>query len=151
MSDPVPLPYGRDRAGRFTPGNTAGKGRAHPFARQAAALRRAFFEAVTEEDMQILVRKLIEDATGGNLQAARLVLLWILGKPHEPLHPDAIQTAVEAMEAAEGRTEPEHFCSDAERQSRERLAVRLLAQEIRATRGLHADPVAAGEDLDHPC
>jgi hypothetical protein len=99
MSDPAPLPYGRDHHARFTPGNTASKGRAHAFARQAAALRRAFYEGVTPEDMQQLVRTLVKAALAGNLGAARLVLLWILGKPSEAHHPDA----VEAMAAARPR------------------------------------------------
>jgi hypothetical protein len=75
MSDPAPLPYGRDSNGRFTAGNTCGQGRPHAFARQAAALRRAIFEEVTPEEMKTLVRKLVTDAQQGNLQAARLVLL----------------------------------------------------------------------------
>lgn len=96
MNDPVPLAYGRDAHGRFTPGNTAGQGRAYPFAKQAAALRKAFFDKVTPADMRALVRTLITEAAGGNLQATRLVLLWIVGRPVDPHHPDAIA----AMEAA---------------------------------------------------
>jgi hypothetical protein len=78
----APLPNGvngRDHLGRFTPGNIASQGRAYAFATQAAALLRAFYDEVTPADMRALVRKLITEATGGNLQAARLVLLWVVG------------------------------------------------------------------------
>jgi len=191
MSDPAPLPYGRDSLGRFMAGNTAGQGRPHAFARQAAALRQAFFTEVTPADMRALVRKLVQEATGGNLQAARLVLLWIVGRPADPHHPDAVET----MEAAElanmrqgARTDlrpsanvPEVSQAEAapgnslnlgnkpisqtqaaasppplpaDRAARERLAVRLLAEEIRESRRLGPEPGAvvetALEDLDTP-
>jgi hypothetical protein len=150
MSDPAPLAYGRDAHGRFVCGNTAGQGRAHAFAKQAAALRKAFFDEVTPADMRALVRTLITEATGGNLQAARLLMLWILGKPHEPIFPDAIA----AMAAAEAQAAVPPPPLPADRQAREHLAVRLLAQEIRASRGLIPMPDAAAEptleDLDTP-
>jgi hypothetical protein len=88
MSDPLPLPYGRDAHGRFTAGNCVAKGRAHAFAKQAAALRRAFYQEVKPQDMRRVVRRLITEAAEGNLQAARLLLLWVLGKPDDPVHPD---------------------------------------------------------------
>jgi hypothetical protein len=160
MSDPAPLPYGRDASGRFTCGNSAGKGRPHAFARQAARLRRAFFEEVTEADMRALVRTLITEATGGNLQAARLVMLWILGKPHEPLHPDGIEAmvAAEAQFACSEHGNEEHTREQrvpTDRQAHMRLAARELAQEMRVMRGELPDPGAvvetALEDLEHPC
>jgi hypothetical protein len=81
MSDPAPLAYGRDAADRFTRGNTEGHGRAHASAQQAAALRRAFYAEVKPADMRAVVRKLVSQALEGHLQAAHLVLLWIVGKP----------------------------------------------------------------------
>ena len=61
--------------GRFTAGNRLAQGRAHAFAKQAAALRRAFYAEVKPADMRALVRKLVSQALEGNLQAAGLVLL----------------------------------------------------------------------------
>lgn len=153
MSDPAPLAYGRDRLGRFVPGNQAGKGRAHPFARQAAALRRAFFEELTPADMRALVRTLVTEASGGNLQAARLVLLWVLGKPHDPIHPDVIQAAVEAAEGwPESLPDDQEASGEtADRDARMDQAVRLLAQEIRRER--QAMPVpgdVVDQALNHP-
>jgi hypothetical protein len=148
MSDPAPLAYGRDAHGRFTSGNRAGQGRAHAFAQQAAALRKAFFEAVTPADMQALVRTLVKEATGGNLQAARLLMLWILGKPHEPIFPDAIT----AMLAAEAQVADSPPPLPADREACLDLAARELAAEIRACRGGLTDPSEAVEtaleDLD---
>jgi hypothetical protein len=150
MREPEPLPYGRDRAGRFAPGNSLGKGRAHAFARQAAQLRKAFYDEVTPADMRALVRKLVTEATGGNLQAARLLLLWLIGKPSEAHHPDA----VEAMLAAEvqAATPPPPLPVDPE--ARLDWAARELAQEMRACRGLIPEPgeavEVALEDLDRP-
>jgi hypothetical protein len=94
MSDPVPIANGvngtagRDALGRFTPGNCAAVGRSQPFATQAAALRRAFYEAVTPEDLRALARRLITQAKEGNLAATKLLLLWLLGKPGEAVNPD---------------------------------------------------------------
>jgi hypothetical protein len=94
MSDPLPIANGmngttgRDALGRFTPGNRAAVGRNQPFATQAAALRRAFYAAVTPADLQALARHLITQAKGGNLAATKLLLLWLLGKPGEAVNPD---------------------------------------------------------------
>ena len=64
---------GRDGQGRFLPGNTEGRG--NPFARRSAALRRAFYEAVTEEDLQVIARKLATEAKAGDWAATKLLLL----------------------------------------------------------------------------
>jgi hypothetical protein len=155
MSDSGPIPYGRngtagrDALGRFAPGNRAAAGRSHPFARQAAALRRAFFTAVTEEDMRTVVRTLVSQAQEGNLQACRLLMLWILGKPHDAIHPDAIQAAVEAAEAQ--ASEPLPLPADCE--ARLDLVARQLAQDMRRKRRGGPDPgalVETTEDLDTP-
>src|SRR5262245_47993772 len=62
-----PSPKGdvRDSRGRFVPRNPGGPG--NPFARQVAALRQAVLNAVTAEDIQTVVRKLIELAAAGSL------------------------------------------------------------------------------------
>jgi hypothetical protein len=141
LSDPAPLAYGRDAAGRFTRGNTAGHGRAHVFAQQAAALRRAFYAEVKPADMRAMVRKLVSQALEGNLQAARLVLLWIVGKPADAHHPDAVA----AMLAAEAQAATSPPPMPADREACERLATRELAREIRACLGLIPAPGDAGE------
>jgi hypothetical protein len=89
LMEPITNGEERDAQGRFTAGNRAAAGHARPFAQQAAALRRAFYHAVREEDLRAVARKLIDKAIDGDLTAAKLVLLWTLGKPPEPVWPDA--------------------------------------------------------------
>jgi hypothetical protein len=141
MSDPAPLAYGRDVNGRFTAGNTVAKGRAHAFARKAAALRQAFYAEVKPADMRRVVRTLITEATGGNLQAARLLLLWVIGKPDDAVHPDGIARLIAAE--AQAATPPSPMPAD--REACLDLAARELAAEIRACRGLIPAPSEAVE------
>ena len=85
-----PSPNGdfRDSRGRFGPKNPGGPG--NPFARQVAALRQAVLDAVSADDMQKIVRKLIELAAAGNVPAARLLLSYALGKPAAAVDPDTL-------------------------------------------------------------
>jgi hypothetical protein len=124
-----------------TAGNTAGKGRAHAFAKQAAALRRAFYAEVKPGDMRRVVRRLITEAADGNLQAARLLLLWVLGKPDDPVHPDGIARLI-AAEAQAGDSPPP---LPDDREARMDLAARALAEEIRTLRGMMPAPGGIGE------
>jgi hypothetical protein len=80
----------RDAKGRFTIGNPGGTG--NPFARQVASLRQALINAITPEDIQTVAKALIQRAAEGNVQAAKLLLLYAIGKPQpapEPDHMDA--------------------------------------------------------------
>ena len=67
----------RDANGRFAIGNDGGPG--NPFARQTAALHSAFVQRATPEDMKAIADKLIEQAKGGNVVAAKLVLQYTIG------------------------------------------------------------------------
>ena len=69
----------RDANGRFAIGNDGGPG--NPFARQTAALHSAFLQRATPQDMKAIADKLIEQAKGGNVAAAKLVLQYTIGKP----------------------------------------------------------------------
>ena len=81
----TPSPNGdngdRDASGRFAPGNAGGPG--NPHAKQASRLRAAMLQAVTAEDMNAIVTKLIELAKTGSVPAAREVLDRCLGRPVE--------------------------------------------------------------------
>lgn len=73
---------GKDpKTGRFLPGNRIGQG--NPHAKKAHALRNALFSAVTEEDIDAVIRALIDEAKGGDVPAARELLDRCLGKPVE--------------------------------------------------------------------
>jgi hypothetical protein len=94
---------GRDALGRFSPGNRAADGHPRPFARRTAALRRAFVEAVTPEDLRVIAKKLISKARSGDLAAIKLLLLWTLGKPDEPLWPDFMDPPAPRMMRGKSR------------------------------------------------
>jgi hypothetical protein len=74
--------------GRFAKGNPGGPG--NPFARQVAALRQAALAAITPEDVRAILAKMAELALGGDVQAAKLVLAYAIGKPAPPADPDRL-------------------------------------------------------------
>ena len=71
-------PNGRDTKGRFTPGNSIGRG--NPYAKRVQRLRAALLEAVTEQDIQDIVATLVSAAKNGDTVAAREVLDRTIGK-----------------------------------------------------------------------
>src|SRR5215813_4620983 len=87
-----PRDEGHDSSsGRFTARNRYGKG--NPHARRMAALRQAFLSAATEERMQELGGKLFAAALAGDWQAAKLLLLFVIGRPAEAVDPDRLDLA----------------------------------------------------------
>jgi hypothetical protein len=85
---PKPPTEGRGAGGKFAVGNHFGKG--NPHARKMAALRQAFLSAATEERMRELGEKLYAAAVGGDWQAAKLFLLFVVGRPADAVDPDAL-------------------------------------------------------------
>lgn len=90
-SDPAPEPAvgDRDAAGRFQPGCKAGPG--NPFGRRVAALRKALLDSVSEADMARLGRKLLAQAEGGDVAAAKVLLGYVVGKPAAAVDPDRVE------------------------------------------------------------
>jgi hypothetical protein len=82
------LDSGRDAAGRFVKGNAGGTG--NPFARRVARLRSALLDAVTEGDLQAVARRLVLQAKNGDVAAAKLLLLYTVGRPAESVEPDRL-------------------------------------------------------------
>jgi hypothetical protein len=78
----------RDENGRFTKGNRGGFG--NPFARRTAAFRRALAEAVSDDMIAAVVRKLAELAQAGDVAAIKLFLAYTVGKPAEAVNPDTL-------------------------------------------------------------
>lgn len=68
---------GRGTNGRFLPGNRLAKG--NPAARRAQNLRFALMRAVTPADLTSVVKKLIQQALAGDVQAAKLIIDRVLG------------------------------------------------------------------------
>jgi len=73
---------GHDDKGRFTSGNTEGRGR------QVTALKRALLEAVTPEDMAEIAKAIAEKAKQGDTKAAELLFNRLLGKPAQTKEPE---------------------------------------------------------------
>lgn len=70
---------GRDAKGRFTKGNPGGDG--NPYAKQTAKLRAALYKAVTAEDIDAIVKKMVDKARFGDTHAANFVFDRVFGKP----------------------------------------------------------------------
>ncbi len=96
----------RDSKGRFTANNKGGPG--NPFARRTAALRQAMLAAVTEDDLQEIVRQLIQKAKDGDVSAARLVLSYTVGKPDRAVDPDTLDHQ-EWQQLVQGRVLPDDW------------------------------------------
>lgn len=73
---------GRDAKGRFAKGEKGGApGNGNPFAERMNELRAAFYETVTESDIDAIVKKQIEMARGGDRHASQFIFDRIFGKP----------------------------------------------------------------------
>lgn len=70
---------GRNGKGQFTSGNKAGGG--NPYASKLNEWRSVFVQAVTSGDIRAVIRKLVEKAKEGDINAAREVLTRCLGQP----------------------------------------------------------------------
>lgn len=92
---------GRDRSGRFTPGNRGGPG--NPLAGKISKLRAALVAAVTEEDIREIAQALIATAKGGDVRAVKELLDRTIGRPVET---DLIER-LESLEAALADVEAE--------------------------------------------
>lgn len=64
--------------GRFAPGNKIARG--NPHAKRVAQLRATMMRAVTQKDMRAIVKKLVELAKDGHVQAAKEILERCMGK-----------------------------------------------------------------------
>lgn len=64
----------RAHGGRFGPGNQAAAGRRNPAAAHAVAIRQAFMERVTLEDVGEIVDTLLRQAKAGDIYSAKLIL-----------------------------------------------------------------------------
>jgi hypothetical protein len=93
---PVSDGDGRDRkTGRWIAGNRASPG--NPHARRMFTLRKALLDSASVEDVQAVGAKLVELAKAGDVQAAKVWLAYVIGKPFladELTEPDtcAVQT-----------------------------------------------------------
>jgi hypothetical protein len=75
--------YGRGDGGRFGPGNRFAGG--NPNARRMNELRTALLDAAGPDDVRRVGLKLAELAGGGDVQAAKVFLDYVVGKPPQAL------------------------------------------------------------------
>jgi hypothetical protein len=66
--------------GKFRKGHTR-PGPGNPHAKASNRFKAAIMGAVTEEDVQEVIRTLVREARAGNVQAARELLDRLIGKP----------------------------------------------------------------------
>ena len=90
---------GRNSNGRFAQGNPGGPG--NPHAKQIGMLRSALLEAVTPDDVKSIASKMVEMAKGGDIPAAREVLLRVLGRPQEADLIERLEKIQETVEAGQ--------------------------------------------------
>ncbi len=89
---------GRDEKGRFAKGNPGGPG--NPYSRQVANLRGALVGAVTEDDFKAIAEKLVERAKSGDVPATKLLLIYTIGKPEDPINQDDLDSRQTEAEAS---------------------------------------------------
>jgi hypothetical protein len=77
---------GRDTGGRFSRGCKAGPGRRRRT--NAAELRKAMLDAISPDDVRVMIEALVSRARHGNLQVIRELLDRVCGKPIQA-EPDA--------------------------------------------------------------
>ncbi|MFK7883618.1 MAG: hypothetical protein AB8F26_05475 [Phycisphaerales bacterium] len=70
---------GRATNGRFAKGNAGGPG--NPLGGKVARLRAAILAAVTPEDIDAIVRAMVQRAKGGDMAATKELLYRAIGKP----------------------------------------------------------------------
>src|SRR4051812_40424171 len=96
---------GRNGNGEFKVGNPGGPG--NPFGRRVAVLRRALLEALSEADLAAIVQALVVRAKAGDVQAAKLVLAYAVGKPETGMDPDRVDAQEWAMQRETAAMMPE--------------------------------------------
>ena len=77
-----------DLKSRFAKGNSGGPG--NPYARQVVELRLELLERCTPERIGKIAEKMMELAEEGNVQAAKLIFQYVLGKPMDAVSPDRV-------------------------------------------------------------
>ena len=99
----------RNSNGTFAKGNKGGTG--NPYARKTASLRNLFYETATDEDMKVIIQRLVADAKDGDPVARKELFNRMIGKPVDSPHPDELDQHEATIEAdriaAERRAESE--------------------------------------------
>jgi hypothetical protein len=79
------------QTGYFRPGNRLGGQGGNPNAKRMAELKRALIACGTEDDIQKLYKTLMAAALGGDVQAAKLLLDHLVGRPSQSIEVTGIE------------------------------------------------------------
>ena len=79
MASILPSFNGRNGAGRFTKGNSFGKG--NPFSKKVALLRATLIKSVSAGDVKKIIKSLVRKAQEGDTAAAKIILPYLIGQP----------------------------------------------------------------------
>lgn len=90
---------GRSTNGRFVKGNKAAVGRSGAKTRRREAAK-IFCESMTKPEIKAIVRKLMDLAQAGDVEAARLVLSYSIGRPRE-MDAEPIQIDLPMVQSAD--------------------------------------------------
>lgn len=71
--------YVRGEGGKFGKGNKGGPG--NPYAKRLNELRKSLYAAISTNDVQEILAAMIEGAKKGDVQAAKLVLGYVVQQP----------------------------------------------------------------------
>ena len=74
-----PSTNGRNGTGKFTSGNTFGRG--NPHAKKIATLRSALLQSVSSADIKKIIKGMVKKAQDGDTAAAKLILPYLIGQP----------------------------------------------------------------------
>jgi hypothetical protein len=74
--------------GRFAAGNRAAVG--NPFNRRCARLRGLLLDAVSDDDVRAIARRLVQAAKEGDAAAAKLLFAYLMGRPTAAPDPDLL-------------------------------------------------------------
>ena len=89
----TPPADGRETSGRFAPIN--------PCARKVAALRAAFLDAVSEQDVREMTYLIVFNAKAGSLEWLKFLFQYAIGKPRHAVDPDTLDVQeFRALQAA---------------------------------------------------
>lgn len=114
----------RDNRGRFVKGNPGGPG--NPKMRSLTEQAKRIRALVTDEDLERVVRRLVELAEGGDAQACKLVLERLAGKAPQPPEPELDLDLVDVQ-----------GCADLAENAR-RIATAVASGRISPTQGEQA-------------
>ena len=103
---------GRVEGGLFAKGNTISKGFGNPNAKRMSEYKKALIACGSEEDIQRLYSTLMAAALAGDVQAAKLLLDHLVGRPTQPIEVTGageapIQTDITAIVAIIQQEEPD--------------------------------------------